>query len=137
MAHFYGSVQGNSATVTRCGTKSSGVETYCASWEGAVRCHTYIGEDGRDYVLVEKVRWLGAGEKRLLYDGPIGKVEEVECDHPRHRNPGLTIPCPECEKRKATAATTPKEAAGIDRHRNQNFHPSALPGWNPHFPDVE
>lgn len=99
MAHFYGIAASGGGKSTRCGTKDSGMETICASWQGAVRCEAYVDEEGRDCVRVEKMPWHGAGENRILYDGPIGKVEEVECDHPRHHNPGLTISCPECEER--------------------------------------
>jgi len=78
MAHFYGTLQGNSAKASRCGTKSSGMETYCASWQGAVRCMAYGRSDGVDCVLVEKVRWEGAGENQVLYDGPIGEIDKRE-----------------------------------------------------------
>ena len=99
MAHLYGKVQNNGGEVTRCGTKKTGMKTTCASWAGAVQCTAYVDSEGVDYVLVQKILWEGAGVCRILYDGPIG--EEPNCDHPRHRNPGLTTPCPECEKREA------------------------------------
>jgi len=72
MSHYYGTIQGNRGEATRCGTKNSGMETYCASWKGAVRCMAYI-KDGVDYVRVEKTMWQGCGECKLLYDGPIGQ----------------------------------------------------------------
>ena len=49
------------------------METYCASWRGAIRCNAYIDKDGTDCVRVEKTTWKGDGEYKLLYDGPIGK----------------------------------------------------------------
>lgn len=75
MAHFYGTLKGSRGEVTRTGTKNSGMETYCASWKGAVRCVAYVNEvDGKeiDCVRVERVFWKGAGKYRLLYEGPIG-----------------------------------------------------------------
>jgi len=53
MSHFYGTLQGNRGEATRCGTKKSGIETYAASWKGAIRCHTYINAKGQDCVIVE------------------------------------------------------------------------------------
>lgn len=74
MSHFYGTVQGNRGEATRCGSKNSGMDVCCASWDGAIRCRTYI-QDGEDFVRVEKIPWRGRGERKLLYDGPIGKGE--------------------------------------------------------------
>lgn len=71
MARFYGTVQGSRGEVTRIGHKS--MDTYCASWKGAIRCHAYIDDNGRDMVLVEKVRWQGQGENKVLYYGEIGE----------------------------------------------------------------
>ena len=74
MSHFYGTLQGTSGIKTTCtGTKKSGMETHCASWKGAVRCRAYVNDEGKDWVTVEKIRWEGAGETRVLYDGPIGE----------------------------------------------------------------
>lgn len=78
MSHFYGTVQGNRGEATRRGSKASGMETYCASWSGAVRCFAYVNADGVDCVRVEKTTWptwRGAGEFKLLYDGPIGRED--------------------------------------------------------------
>jgi len=72
MSHFYGTVQGNRGEASRGGSKDSGMETYCASWSGAVRCSAYINSDGVDCVLVELTSWHGCGVNKLLYDGPIG-----------------------------------------------------------------
>ena len=75
MAHFYGTAQGNRGEATKGGSKDSGMETYCASWEGAIRCSAWYDEDEeKDMVRVEKVRWKGAGQNRLLYEGPIGSA---------------------------------------------------------------
>ncbi len=72
MSHFYGTIKGTRGDSTRCGTKNSGMETFCASWAGAIRSFAYIDKEGVDCVIVEKVKWKGAGESVLLYDGPIG-----------------------------------------------------------------
>lgn len=71
MSHFYGTVNGGRSDASRCGHKTSGMETYCASWKGAIRCFAYV-EDGVDMVRVEKVSWKGVGEYELLFQGPMG-----------------------------------------------------------------
>ncbi|KKL92015.1 hypothetical protein LCGC14_1888960, partial [marine sediment metagenome] len=58
--------------VTRRGSKFSGLVTFCASYDGAIKCTAYQ-ENEVDYVRVEKIPWLGTGENQLLYDGPLGK----------------------------------------------------------------
>ena len=78
MSHFYGTLQGNRREETRCGSKNSGMKTYCASFDGAVTCHAYYDEEkGCDMVRVEKTTWLGKGENKLLYQGVIGKSGEI------------------------------------------------------------
>jgi len=58
MAHFYGTLQGSRGEATRCGHKSSGMETVCASWQGAVECRAYFDEEsGEDYVYVAFRNW--------------------------------------------------------------------------------
>ena len=73
MSHFYGTVQGNRGVTTRVGSPKSGMETICASWSGAVRCHAYVDSKGRDKVRIEFIKWRGSGKDKILYDGPIGK----------------------------------------------------------------
>lgn len=75
MAHFYGKVRGSKGEATRCGTRNSGMKTYCAAWGGAIRCRAYVNEEGIDCVTVVKTFWRGRGEAKLLYDGPIGEGE--------------------------------------------------------------
>lgn len=36
MSHFYGSMEGNRGTVTRCGTKNSGVRAHIRGWDSGV-----------------------------------------------------------------------------------------------------
>jgi len=71
MSHFYGTLQGGRGETTRGGTKSSGLETYTASYAGAVRVKAYV-KDGVDYALVQLAKWEGMGIHAVLYDGPIG-----------------------------------------------------------------
>ena len=75
MSHFYGTLQGSRGRATRCGSAKSGLETYCASWQGAIRCFAYVNEKGEDCVRVEKTTWQGKGENKLLYNGVIGEVD--------------------------------------------------------------
>lgn len=75
MAHFYGSIQGARGEVHRLGTKNSGMSATVASWEGAVQVDAdHDKKTGKDYVLVTKKPWNGAGETKILYQGKIGKV---------------------------------------------------------------
>jgi hypothetical protein len=71
MSHFYGTLKGNKGGTSRCGSKNSGMETYTASWAGAVRVMAYVHENGEDWVRVELTRWHGAGTSAILYEGPI------------------------------------------------------------------
>jgi hypothetical protein len=75
MGHFYGTVQGNRGEASRMGSKNSGMETYCASWKGAIRCFAYVNSDGKDCIRVEMTSWRGVGEYKLLYDGLIGEYK--------------------------------------------------------------
>ena len=74
MSHFYGTVKGMRGEASRTGSEKSGMETYCASYKGAIRCFAYV-KDGVDCVRVEKTAWQGQGENRLLYEGAIGEVK--------------------------------------------------------------
>lgn len=73
MAHFYGTLQGNRGEATRMGHKGSGITTYTASWEGAIRVYAYYDEEKKqDFVVVSKTAWHGRGDSKELYHGPIG-----------------------------------------------------------------
>lgn len=72
MAHFYGTVEGNRAKVSRLGTKHSGLETVTASWSGAV--HVLLWYDKKtetDMTEIELFPWHGSGVNRTLYRGPV------------------------------------------------------------------
>jgi len=70
MAHFYGMLKGSRGRATRCGTRTSGMDTTAASWDGAVSVSLYE-RDGRDYARVALTPWHGRGTSRVLYDGPV------------------------------------------------------------------
>ncbi len=72
MARFHGTLDGYAKNQkTTCGSKSSGLVTYCASHSGAVRCQAYVDAFGVDKIVVEISPWEGSGSHELLYDGPI------------------------------------------------------------------
>lgn len=78
MAHFYGTLQGQRGQASRCGSKSSGIESYTASWSGAVRCYAYVDENtGEDWVTIALSPWHGRGISKTLYDGPINGKETI------------------------------------------------------------
>lgn len=72
MSHFYATIKGNKGEASRCGSKDSGIVSYTASWEGAVRTTLYYNEQAkRDYAVVSLVPWQGEGTVKVLYDGPV------------------------------------------------------------------
>jgi hypothetical protein len=71
MARFYGSVKGSRGGVHRLGSPGSGLRVVAAGWDGAV-CVTLHEKGGKDHARVELMPWRGAGESRVLYDGPVG-----------------------------------------------------------------
>jgi hypothetical protein len=70
MAHFYGTIAGQRGEASRLGSKTSGLETVAASWEGAVSVRLYE-KDGRDYCSVSLIPWHGNGTSKILYTGPV------------------------------------------------------------------
>jgi len=72
MAHFYGTLQGQRGQASRLGGKGSGLQTYAASWQGAVSVRLYYDEEtGADMALVTLTRHHGKGSERVIYDGPV------------------------------------------------------------------
>lgn len=73
MAHFYGTLQGNRGKATRCGAKSSTLQTVAAGWGGAI--NTVVWHDlrtGQDMYRVELTPWQGSGgECRVLAEGVL------------------------------------------------------------------
>ena len=81
MSHFYGTVKGTNGKATRCGDKGSGMESYAASWQGAVKASIHFkSQTGEDLAVVELVPWHGKGIRKILYEGPIGGESERDSD---------------------------------------------------------
>lgn len=79
MSHFYGTLKGTRGEATRCGTKTSGLVSHAASWNGAVRTSLYFNDTVQeDWCRVELVPWQANGEYRLLYHGPVGRYVPVD-----------------------------------------------------------
>jgi hypothetical protein len=82
MARFYGSAQGDRGDTHRLG--HSHIETYAASWSGAVRCWAYGGKDDEpERIRIEFCPWdqlagqHGSGKTIPLYDGPIAPGDDA------------------------------------------------------------
>jgi len=75
MSHFYGvlSAAGSNDT-TKCGHKTTGLETVAASWAGSivVRLH-HDEETGEDCFTVTQETWKGSGIHEPLIKGVIGQ----------------------------------------------------------------
>lgn len=79
MSHFYGTLEGNRGTASRCGSKKSGMATTCAAKEGRVTCHAYHNyETNSDWVTVELDIWQDYSGSIVLYNGPIGEYKPKE-----------------------------------------------------------
>mgnify|MGYP001598349603 CR=1 FL=1 len=79
MAHFYGTVQGFRGEASRLGSLESGMEVYCASWNGAVRCKAWYNSKKKiDILTIELVPWQGNGVNKLLYEGPAGGTSQMK-----------------------------------------------------------
>lgn len=82
MSHFYGTLEGDRGTVSRQGSKKSGMATTCAAKEGRVTCHVYHKyKTNTDWIQVELDIWEDYHGPIVLYNGPIGeyKRKEVLC----------------------------------------------------------
>lgn len=77
MAHFYGNIQGARGPASRLGTKTSGLETVAASWNGAVSVELYE-EHGRDLCRIWLRPWHGHGVRKLIYHGPVGEYAPLQ-----------------------------------------------------------
>lgn len=78
MSHFYGTLKGQRGLATRTGSKSSGIQTTAASWNGAIRVEVYR-DDGSDTdrFVVTEIPWMGCGVSRVLAEGVLGHPEEI------------------------------------------------------------
>jgi hypothetical protein len=52
MAHFYGTMQGGRAEVSRTGHKTTGMQAHVRGWDLGVRAHMTHDRDGKDYAVV-------------------------------------------------------------------------------------
>lgn len=79
MAHFYGKVEGRGKTpATRLGTKTSGVQTLAASYEGAIKVSLWRNlARGEDWTSVWMTKWQGEGSDHLIYRGPVSRMEHT------------------------------------------------------------
>jgi hypothetical protein len=74
MSEYYGTVEGNKGEAHRGGTKHSGLTTYAASWDGAIRVRLYFDEVGKCHrYVVSQATWQGAGVDEEIATGVLGK----------------------------------------------------------------
>jgi len=125
MAHFYGILQGGRGRATRCGTRTSGMETTAASWEGAVSVSLYE-RDGCDYARVKLTPWHGRGTSRVLYDGPVSGAATVRDDE----SPVGTCPaCGELVYASREGDGGPVWTCPADLAETNPFHEPPLHNW--------
>lgn len=77
MSHFYGTLDGQAGRATRCGSKSSGLQSASASWKGAIQVRLYH-ENGKDHFVVEQIPWQGSGIKEVIATGVLGETSKQE-----------------------------------------------------------
>ena len=74
MAQYYGSIQGSRGEVHRLGTKSSGLEGWIASWDGAIVTRMYWeAETEVNRFVISMKPWHGSGPDRFLLNGIVGE----------------------------------------------------------------
>ncbi len=74
MAHFLGEVSGTRGKASRLGTKSSGLETVAASWDGAITVElNHDATTGKDRFTVRQKKWHGHGVSETIAEGVIGE----------------------------------------------------------------
>lgn len=98
MAHFYGEVQGNRGTGTRCGTKKDGLWAHIRGWGVGCRVECFYDEKtGTDVLKVWATKGSGGnGQSTLiatLYEN--GEVQFVEA---LSENFGITLHPPKLSK---------------------------------------
>ena len=82
MAQFYGTIKGAHGEASRLGHKKSGLDTYAASWQGAVSVRLWRdAKTGQDMARVELTTHHGEGVHRSLYRGPVSGAT-CECSDP-------------------------------------------------------
>lgn len=72
MAHFYGEMRGQrESTVTKCGTKDSGITAHIRGWNTGVKIYCYVDSDGNDCIEIHET---GGSRK----DGNIRKIATIK-----------------------------------------------------------
>lgn len=74
MSHFYATAEGQRGTVTKAGSKTSGLVTHAASFNGAIKVSLYVDAQGRDCFKVEQTKWQGVGVERVVAEGVLGEA---------------------------------------------------------------
>lgn len=69
MARFLGSVCGGRGEASRLGHRY--LNSYSASWQGAVRVELYRNSEDRDCARIAFCQHHGCGGNRVIYDGPV------------------------------------------------------------------
>jgi len=76
MSHFYASIpySARKTVPTARGHISTGIQTYAASWAGAIQVDVYRDDvTGKDKFIVRQVKHHGAGIEAILSEGTIGE----------------------------------------------------------------
>lgn len=73
MSHFYGTMQGSRGEATRAATKTSGLTTKAAGWQGCIRTEIYFDEaTGKDHYRVLLTPWQNSGgTSRVIAEGVL------------------------------------------------------------------
>lgn len=75
MAHFRGTMVGSRGETSRLGTKSSGLKSRLASWDGAVEIELrYEPSTGKNLCIVTQTQHHGAGCYQEIARFEIGKL---------------------------------------------------------------
>src|SRR6266516_83706 len=84
MAQFWGTIKGARGEASRLGHKASGLDTYAASWQGAVSVRLWHdAKTGRDMAQVELTTHHGAGATCECTDAGCKAHRDVaECSKP-------------------------------------------------------
>ena len=74
MSHFYGIIQAGEKQTTRCGHKTTGLETIAASWKGEIVTRLYHDEaKGLDMFEVVQEPHQGQGCREVVARGVVGE----------------------------------------------------------------
>ena len=77
MSHFYGKLKGSRGEATRCGTRSSGLKTTAASWDGAIHVYLTANDDGTTHVEIWRTSWPSCEDMRCLDEFEMGTPEKT------------------------------------------------------------